>query len=61
MGSVDGDSGPTIILIKGRTKRAMFNDNYLVQKGLKPGSNIIMTENSFMMHNSLYEATKKII
>ena len=60
-GSVAGDTGPTITLLKDKTKRAMLNDDNLVRKGLKTGSTIIMTENEFMDHNVWYEATKNII
>ena len=34
-GIVSGDTGPTIIILNGKTKCAMFNDDYIVQKGLK--------------------------
>ena len=60
-GSVDGDIGPTIILLKGKIKRAIFNDAYLVCHGLKPRSTIIMMENAFMTHDAWYKATKAII
>ena len=60
-GSVDGDTGPTIILLKGEIKRAIFNDASLVCHGLKPGSTIIMTEKAFMTHDAWYKATKSII
>ena len=60
-GSVAGDTGPTIILLKGKIKRAIFNDAYLVRHGLKPGSIIIMTENTFMIHDTWYKATNAII
>ena len=58
---VVGDTVPTIILLKGKTKRAMFNDYYMIQKGLNPGYNICMKENTFTVHNTWCEATKKII
>ena len=60
-GSVAGDTGTAIILLKGKIKRAIFNDAYLVRHGLKPGSTIIMTENAFMTHDAWYKATKAII
>ena len=60
-GSVSGDTGPTIIILKGKIKRAIFNDAYLVSHGLKPGSKIIMTENAFMTHDAWYKATKVIV
>ena len=60
IGSVAGDTGPTIILLEGKIKRAIFNDAYLVRHGLKPGS-IIMTENAFMTHGVWYKATKAIV
>ena len=60
-GSVAGYTGHTIILLKVKTKRALFNDDYLVQKVLKPGSIIITTENAFMMHNARCEAKKNLI
>ena len=60
-GVVSGYAGPTIILPKCKTKRVMFNYDDLVRKGLDPVSTIIMTENSFIMHDSWYEETKNII
>ena len=60
-GIVSGDTGPTIILLKGKIKRAIFNDAYLVRHGIKPGSTIIMTKNEFMTHDAWYKATKSII
>ena len=59
--SVARETGPRIILLKGKTKRAMFNDYYMIQKGLNPGYNICMKENTFTVHNTWCEATKKII
>ena len=41
-GSISGDTGPTMIIFKGKTERSMFNDYYLVRNGHKPGSTIIM-------------------
>ena len=57
-GIVAGDTGPTIIILKGKIKRAIFSDAYLVRHGLKPGSTIIMTEKSFMIHVAWYKVTK---
>ena len=51
-GSVSGNTSPTIFLLRVKTKHAMLNDDYLVRKGLKPGSTIIITENAFMMHDA---------
>ena len=53
-GIVSGDTGPTIIILNGKTKCAMFNDDYIVQKGLKSWSTIIMEENAFMTNNVWY-------
>ena len=60
-GSVSGYTGHTIIFLKGKIKRALFNDDYLVQKVLKPGYTIITTENAFMMHDARCEAKKNLI
>ena len=60
-GSVAGDTVPKIILLKGKIKRAIFNDAYLVRHGIKPGSTIIMTENAFMTHYAWYKETRAII
>ena len=60
-GSVSGDTGPTIIPLKGKIKRAIFYDAYLVCHGLKPGSTIIMTKNSFMTYDACYKSTKSIV
>ena len=61
MGSADRDTGPTIILPEGKTKRAMLNNDYLVQKGLKLESTILVIEKSFITHDSGYESSKNII
>jgi hypothetical protein len=47
-GAVAGDTGPTIFLMKGKTKRHGFTDQYLRSNGCAIGSTVIMTENVFM-------------
>ena len=41
-GSIAGDTGTKIILLGGKTKHAMFNDDYPVRKGISIVSTIIM-------------------
>ena len=60
-GSVSGDTFPKIIILKGKIKRGVFNDAYLVCNGLNHGSTMIMTGNTFMTHDSWYKSTKAII
>jgi hypothetical protein len=42
-GAVYGDTGPTIFLMKGKTKRHGFTDHYLRSNGCAIGSTVIMT------------------
>jgi len=48
-GSVAGDTGPTVFLLKGIHKKSGYTDEFLLEHGAKQGSTIIMTENAFMM------------
>ena len=61
MGGVSRITGPIIIILRGKTRRSILNDDYLLWKVLNPGSTIIMTENTLMTHDAWYEATKNII
>jgi len=47
-GSVAGDTGPTIFLLKGQRKRVSYMDQFLLENGAAIGSTIVMTENAFM-------------
>ena len=47
-GSTSGDTGPTIILLKGEKKRPQFTEKCLEKHGLAPGSTIVMTQNAYM-------------
>ena len=56
-GSIAGDTGPNIILIKGENKRPQFTNKLLEKHGLAPGSTIFMTPNTYTAENlgSLYQ------
>ena len=41
--STAGDTGPTIVLLKGENKRPQFTDEFLEKHGLESGSTIVMT------------------
>ena len=63
-GTVAGDTGPTIFLLKGKpgTKvKKAFSDAALRRYGLAVGSTIIMTENAFMTNDAWEFATKHIV
>jgi hypothetical protein len=60
-GAVDGDTCPTIFLMKGKTKRHEFTDHYLRSNGCAIGSTVIMTENAFMTFDSWERMTPNII
>jgi hypothetical protein len=60
-GAVAGDTGPTIFLMKGKTKRHEFTDQYLRSNGCVIGSTVIMTENAFMTVDALERMTQNII
>jgi hypothetical protein len=60
-GAVDGDTGPTIFLMKGKTKRHGFTDHYLRSNGCAIGSTVIMTENAFMTVDAWERMTPNII
>ena len=51
-GSVYVGNGTTMIILKGKTKSAMFNYYYLMQKGPTLGYTIIMTENAFTTYDA---------
>ncbi len=60
-GTVAGDTGPTIFLLKGTKKRAFFTDDFFVRHGMAIGSTIVMTENAYMTDNAWGEASKSIV
>jgi hypothetical protein len=60
-GSVDGDTGPIIFLMKGKTKRHGFTDQYLRSNGCVIGSTVIMTENAFMTVGAWDRMTPNVI
>jgi hypothetical protein len=47
-GTVAGTTGPTMLLLKGTNRRNHFNDDYLLQYGMAPGSKVIMSKNACM-------------
>ena len=60
-GTTAGDTGPTVILLEGEKKRLLFTDEFLERHGLAPGSNIIMTPNSYMMNKVWVLVSKAIV
>jgi hypothetical protein len=60
-GAVAGDTGPTIFLMKGKTKCHGFTDHYLRSNGCAIGSTVIMTETSFMTVDACDCMTPNII
>ena len=61
IGSVYGDDGLAIFLLKSKIKRHNFDGGFLVRHGLKPRSKIIMTDNAFMNYDAWFEVSKSII
>jgi hypothetical protein len=60
-GTVAGDTGPTIFLLKGTKKRAFFTNDFFVRHGMAIGSTIIMTENAYMTDDAWVEASYSIV
>jgi hypothetical protein len=60
-GAVAGDTGPTIFLMKGNTKRHGFTDHYVRSNVCAIGSTVIMTENAFMTVDAWERMTPNII
>jgi hypothetical protein len=60
-GAVAGDTGQTIFLIKVKTKRHGFTDQYLQSNGCAIGSNVVITENVFMTGDSWERMTPNVI
>jgi hypothetical protein len=61
MGAVAGNMGPTIFLMKGKTKRHGFTDQYLRSNGCTIGSTVIVTENAFMTVDDWEHTTPNVI
>ena len=60
-GTVAGTTGPTMFLLKGTKCCKYFNDDYLLQYGMAPGSKAIMTKNAYMTDEAWLEASKSIV
>jgi hypothetical protein len=60
-GAVAGDTAPTIFLMKDKTKRHGFTDQYLRSNGCIIGSTVVMTENVFMTVDAWEHMTANII
>ncbi len=60
-GTVAGDTGPTIFLLKGTKKRAFFTNDFFVMHGMAIGLTIIMTENAYMTDEAWAEALHSIV
>ena len=50
--TVAKDDGLTIFILKGKIKCLNYDDDFIVQHGIKPGSKIIMTDNTFVSHDT---------
>ena len=60
-GGVVGDTGTTIIILKGKTNCTKFTEKFLVCHKIDPGLTIIVTANYFMTNGAWHEATKSKI
>ena len=60
-GCVNGDTGPTMFLLKGKCKRKHYTDEFLKQYGAKPGSTVIMTPSAFMTIEAWEQMTPKLV
>ena len=60
-GTVAGDTGPTIFLLKGTKKRAFYTDDFFVRHGMAVGSTIVMTENAYMTDDAWLECSQSIV
>jgi hypothetical protein len=61
MGGVVGDTGPTVFLLQGETRRSGYTDGFLHKFGCDLGSTIMMTENAFMMVDVWEKMTPHVI
>ena len=60
-GSTTGDTGPTIILLKGEKKRPQFTNKLLEKHGLAMGSTIVMTPNAYMTYRVCVLVSKAVM
>jgi hypothetical protein len=60
-GTVAGDTGPTIFLLKGTKKRVFFTDDFLQRHGMAIGLTIVMTENAYMTDEAWLEVSQSIV
>jgi hypothetical protein len=60
-GTVAGNTGPTIFLLKGTKKRAFFTNNFFMRHGMAIGLAIVMTENAYMTEDAWVEASYSIV
>jgi hypothetical protein len=61
MGTVAGDTGPTIFLLKGTKKWTFFTNDFLQRHGMAIGVTIIMTENAYMTEEAWLESSQLIV
>ena len=47
-GTPKGDQGPTTFLMKGKKKRNVYTEKFLMRHGTTPGSEVIVIENAFV-------------
>jgi hypothetical protein len=60
-GTVAGDTGPTIFLLKGTKKWTFFTNDFLQRHGMAIGSTIVMTENAYMTDKAWLESSQSIV
>ena len=60
-GTPAGDTGPTIFLCAGSSRRGGYSDKFLMKGGASKGSTIIMTENAFMTDDAWEAMTPNVI
>ena len=60
-GNPAGDTGPTIFLCAGTTRRFGYRDKFLLENGGTRGSTIIMTESAFMTDEAWEAMTPNVI
>ena len=60
-GSAGGSTDPTDFLLKGENATVIILIVFLEDRGLAPGSTVIMTENSFMTNVAWAQCTKRLI
>lgn len=61
VGNANGNTGPTIWLLKGQKKRKKFSNGHLIKNGAAHGSAMLMTETVFMTEEAWAKITPDAI